>query len=47
MRRFCLLLAVAFFLSACGMRGPLYLPKEGDREKKSAPRTTEEGIPEQ
>ena len=43
MRRVCLLLALAFFLSACGQRGPLYLPKKGDKEYKTAPRKTEEG----
>jgi predicted small lipoprotein YifL len=43
MRSFCLLLALAFLLSACGMKGPLYLPKDVDKEKKAAPRKTEEG----
>jgi predicted small lipoprotein YifL len=43
MRRFFLLFALAFFLSACGQRGQLYLPKEGDKEKKTIPRKTEEG----
>jgi predicted small lipoprotein YifL len=43
MRHLCLLIALVFLLSACGQKGPLYLPKEGDQPKKSAPRKTEEG----
>ena len=43
MRRFCILIALAFFLSACGQKGPLYLPKDGDKPKKSEPRKNEEG----
>ena len=38
MRRLCVLVLLAFLISACGQKGPLYLPK--DEEK---PRKTEEG----
>jgi len=38
MRRLCALLLFAFLISACGQKGPLYLPKEEDK-----PRKTEEG----
>ena len=38
MRRLCILVLLAFLISACGQKGPLYLPKE---EQK--PRKTEEG----
>ena len=47
MRRFCILIVLAFFVSACGQRGPLYLPKDSDKTKKQAPRKTEEGTIEQ
>ena len=47
MRRLCILIVLAFFISACGQRGPLYLPKDGDKTKKQAPRKTEEGTIEQ
>ena len=40
MRHACLLIAFAFLLSACGQKGPLYLPKEKDK-----PELTEEGTP--
>ena len=43
MRRLCILIALSLFLSACGQRGPLYLPKDGDKPKKQEPRKTEEG----
>jgi predicted small lipoprotein YifL len=43
MRRFSILIVLAFFLSACGQKGPLYLPKDGDKPKKIEPRKTEEG----
>ena len=43
MRRLCILIAFAFLMSACGQRGPLYLPKDGDKPKKQEPRKTEEG----
>ena len=38
MRRLCILVLLAFLISACGQKGSLYLPKE---EQK--PRKTEEG----
>ena len=47
MRRLCILIVLAFFISACGQRGPLYLPKDSDKTKKQAPRKTEEGTIEQ
>lgn len=40
MRRVCLLIVLAFLASACGQKGPLYLPKEKDK-----PEMTEEGTP--
>ena len=43
MRHLFILLVLAFFVSACGQKGPLYLPKDGDKPKKSEPRKTEEG----
>jgi predicted small lipoprotein YifL len=43
MRRLCILIALAFLVSACGQKGPLYLPKDGDKAKKQEPRKTEEG----
>ena len=43
MRRLCILIAFAFLVSACGQKGPLYLPKDGDKPKKHEPRKTEEG----
>ncbi|HKB82151.1 MAG TPA: lipoprotein [Burkholderiales bacterium] len=43
MRRLCILIALAFLVSACGQRGPLYLPKDSDKSKKAEPRKTEEG----
>lgn len=47
MRRLSILIALAFFVSACGQKGPLYLPKDGDKAKKTTPRKTEEGTIEQ
>ncbi len=47
MRRLCMLIVFAFFVSACGQKGPLYLPKENDKPRKSQPRKTEEGTIEQ
>ena len=47
MRRLCILIVLVFFVSACGQRGPLYLPKDSDKTKKQAPRKTEEGTIEQ
>jgi predicted small lipoprotein YifL len=44
MRRLCFLIAFAFLVSACGQRGPLYLPKDSDKPKKTEPRKNEEGI---
>jgi len=38
MRRLCVLVLLAFLISACGQKGPLYLPKEEDK-----PIITEEG----
>ena len=38
MRRLCILIVLAFLVSACGQKGPLYLPKEEEK-----PRKTEEG----
>ena len=38
MRKICLLILLAFFISACGQKGALYLPSEKDK-----PRKTEEG----
>jgi predicted small lipoprotein YifL len=43
MRRLCILIVLAFFVSACGQKGPLYLPKDSDKSKKHEPRKTEEG----
>jgi predicted small lipoprotein YifL len=43
MRYFCILIILAIFVSACGQRGPLYLPKDSDKPKKEEPRKTEEG----
>jgi predicted small lipoprotein YifL len=43
MRRLCILIALVFLVSACGQKGPLYLPKDGDKPKKHEPRKTEEG----
>jgi predicted small lipoprotein YifL len=40
MRRACLLLLLAFLVSACGQKGPLFLPKD-----KEQPEMTEEGTP--
>jgi predicted small lipoprotein YifL len=47
MRRLCILIALAFLVSACGQKGPLYLPKDSDKPKKHEPRKTEEGTIEQ
>jgi predicted small lipoprotein YifL len=47
MRRLCILIVLAFLVSACGQKGPLYLPKDGDKPKKHEPRKTEEGTIEQ
>jgi predicted small lipoprotein YifL len=43
MRYFCILIILAILVSACGQRGPLYLPKDSDKPKKEEPRKTEEG----
>jgi len=43
MRRFCILIALTLLVSACGQKGTLYLPKDGEKPKKSEPRKTEEG----
>ena len=43
MRRLCILIILAFLVSACGQRGALYLPKDGAKAKKHEPRKTEEG----
>lgn len=43
MRRLCVLILLAFLASACGQKGPLYLPKDSDKPKKGEPRNTEEG----
>jgi predicted small lipoprotein YifL len=43
MRRICILIVFALLVSACGQKGPLYLPKDGDKPKKTEPRKTEEG----
>lgn len=43
MRRLCTLIVFAFFVAACGQKGALYLPKDGDKPKKTQPRKTEEG----
>ena len=43
MRRLCILIILALLVSACGQKGPLYLPKDGDKPKKQEPRKTEEG----
>jgi predicted small lipoprotein YifL len=40
MRRLCIPVILALLLSACGQKGPLYLPKEKDK-----PELTEEGTP--
>lgn len=47
MRRLSILIALAFFVTACGQKGPLYLPKDGEKPKKTTPRKTEEGTIEQ
>ena len=43
MRRLCILIVLALLVSACGQKGPLYLPKDSDKPKKQEPRKTEEG----
>ena len=43
MRRLCILIVVALLVSACGQKGPLHLPKDGDKTKKHEQRKTEEG----
>lgn len=40
MRTLCLLVFLAFLASACGQKGPLFLPKDKDK-----PEMTEEGTP--
>ncbi|MFL6581172.1 MAG: LPS translocon maturation chaperone LptM [Burkholderiales bacterium] len=47
MRRLCILIVFTLLVSACGQKGPLYLPKDGEKPKKSEPRKTEEGTIEQ
>ena len=47
MRRLCILIVLLFFVSACGQKGPLRLPKDSDKTKKQEPRKTEEGTIEQ
>jgi predicted small lipoprotein YifL len=43
MRHFCIFIVLTFLVSACGQKGPLYLPKDGEKPKKTEPRKTEEG----
>jgi predicted small lipoprotein YifL len=43
MRRLGILIVLAFLATACGQKGPLYLPKDGAKQKQSEPRKTEEG----
>ena len=43
MRRVCILIVLALLVSACGQKGPLYLPKDGDKPNKHETRKTEEG----
>jgi predicted small lipoprotein YifL len=43
MRHLCILIVLALLVSACGQKGPLYLPKDSDKTKKHEPRKTEEG----
>ena len=43
MRAFLILIVLAFYLCACGQKGPLYLPKDSDKAKRHEPRKTEEG----
>lgn len=43
MRRLCILIVFTLLVSACGQKGPLYLPKDSDKAKKQEPRKTEEG----
>ena len=43
MRHLGILIVLAFLVCACGQKGPLYLPKDSDKQKKSEPRKTEEG----
>jgi predicted small lipoprotein YifL len=45
MRRLCILILLAFLAGACGQKGPLYLPKDDDKDKnkKHEPRKNEEG----
>jgi predicted small lipoprotein YifL len=43
MRRFCILIVVTLLVSGCGQKGQLYLPKDGEKPKKTEPRKTEEG----
>ena len=47
MRRLCVLILLIFLAGACGQKGPLYLPKDDDKNKKHEPRKTEEGTIEQ
>ena len=43
MRHLCILIVFTLLVSACGQKGPIYLPKDGEKPKKSEPRKTEEG----
>jgi predicted small lipoprotein YifL len=43
MRRLCILIVLVSLVSACGQKGALYLPKDGDKPKQQEPRKTEEG----
>ncbi len=43
MRRLFALIVLALFVSACGQKGPLYLPKDGDKPAGQAARKNEEG----
>ncbi|MEO8158045.1 MAG: lipoprotein [Betaproteobacteria bacterium] len=44
MRHLSILIILAFLVSACGQKGPLYLPKDSDKPKKHEPRKNEEGV---
>ena len=42
MRRLCILVLLAFLISACGQKGPLYLPKEEEETQKNRRRNHRE-----
>lgn len=44
MRHHLVLIVLAFFMAACGQKGPLYLPKDADKPEQQNPRKNEEGM---